>query len=102
MELILILFLFIVILPLHKRYIISKFIIENYLSTIYEITGENEIFYDICDNIKTPLTLAFNVKNEIESISDCVYDIECFNSTIEMINSYTRMMLEANDEKNDN
>lgn len=86
------LFILMIVLPLHKRYLSAIFLLENYLNAVLDVVGETDVFYDAVMNTKSPMSVALKKGREI-SLADCVYDQEFLDETIKMINVATKYEL---------
>lgn len=86
-------FITIVIAPFYKRYCYCIFLIEQYLTFLYENMGECEFFGEAVDNIVSPWKIAFRYNYDEITLAHCVYDQKFLENTVE-----TAKRLQANKE----
>lgn len=84
--------LFLIILPFHRRYCYVIFFLKQYLTILAECVGESDIFYDAAYNLRSPFKLAFKYKEDDITLEKCVYDVEFLQDTIGVINGSKKVI----------
>ncbi len=78
-------FVITMVLPLFKRYWYAIFLIEQYLTALYDVIGECEFFGDAVDNIISPWKIALKYRYDDIHLGVCVFDSEFLNQSVSLI-----------------